>query len=85
MDEGHQRSELITLIDNYADIMSTFRDDRIAWESTYATAFCKLSNFGTTYAPGKVSFLSFLLLSFEGWSLEARGFNTYTYRPSGSY
>lgn len=33
-----------------------FRESSAAWEEEYATAFCKLSSFGASFAPGKVSF-----------------------------
>lgn len=32
-----------------------FRESSAAWEEEYATAFCKLSSFGASFAPGKAS------------------------------
>lgn len=50
VEKGHSMDELISLMDRQVEIMSDFRDDRNAWEQAYATAFCKMSEFGATFA-----------------------------------
>lgn len=52
----HPVNELVSHLGGMESAMNLFRTDSPAWEKVFATAFCKLSNFGASYAPGKASF-----------------------------
>lgn len=52
---GNPLQEMQDHIQTMHDAILEFRENRAAWEETYATAFCKLTSFGAHFVPNKVS------------------------------